>query len=185
LRGLWFDPPAGRDRAEGEEVNPLESKAPITQADLIGILNRQTEAGSALVVAGLVEDWLEKLLLAAGRELSKDSVKRIFGGPLKYFKPKIEIAYMFNLIDQPVRDDLRLIADIRNAFAHTTRFVYFGSDHIAKHCRDLSGWREATDKSRMLSQHGARLHQPDQKENGCPDICKCSPRGADRGLGWG
>ena len=126
-------------------MNPLELKSPITQADLIGILNRQTEAGNALVVAGLVEDWLAKLLLAAGRELSKELVKRIFGGPLKYFKPKIEIAYMFNLIDQPVRDDLRLIADIRNDFAHTTWFVYFGSDHIAKHCRHLSGWREGTD----------------------------------------
>lgn len=126
-------------------MSASESKSPITQADLVVILNRQTEAGNALVVAGLVEDWLEKLLLAAGRELSKESVKRIFGGPLKYFKPKIEIAYMFQLIDEPVRDDLRVIADIRNAFAHTTRFVYFGSEHIAKYCCHLSGWRDGAD----------------------------------------
>ena len=76
-----------------------ETKSSITQADLIGILNRQTEAGNALVVAGLVEDWLEKLLLAKGRSLDKDTKNRIFGrmGLLSSFAAKIEIAYFFSV----------------------------------------------------------------------------------------
>jgi hypothetical protein len=121
--------------------------APLTQADIFRILRQQTDAGSALVVAGLVEDELEKLLLAAGRSLENDDASRIFGrmGPLSNFAAKIEIAYMFSLIDKPIRDDLRVIKGIRNAFAHTTRFVHFGSAHIAKECRKLSTWKDGAD----------------------------------------
>jgi hypothetical protein len=117
---------------------------PFIKDEMLRILARQTEAGNALVTAGLVEDWLEKLLLAAGRELTNDEATRIFGpmGPLGTFSAKIEIAYMFDLIEKQVRDDLRLIKGIRNNFAHTTRFVSFGSDHIAKDCQKLSNWTE-------------------------------------------
>jgi hypothetical protein len=62
-------------------------------------------------------------------------------GPLSSFSAKIEIAYMFRLIDKLVRDDLRVV----NAFAHTTRQVHFGSAHIAKECRKLSTWKDGVD----------------------------------------
>jgi hypothetical protein len=75
------------------------------------IPSRQTEAGAALVTSGLIEDWLEKLLLTAGRPLSNKTAKGIFAalGPLSSFSAKIEIAYTFELIDKAVRDDLRII----------------------------------------------------------------------------
>jgi hypothetical protein len=78
---------------------------PLTQADILRILKQQTDAGNALVVAGLVEDELEKLLMAAGRSLEDSEANRIFGrmGPLSNFAAKIEIAYMFELIEKPVR----------------------------------------------------------------------------------
>jgi len=34
---------------------------PFIKDEMLRILARQTEAGNALVTAGLVEDWLEKL----------------------------------------------------------------------------------------------------------------------------
>ena len=119
-----------------------EMIGPFTKDEMLQILARQTEAGNALVAAGLVEDWLEKLLLAAGRELTNGEAERVFEGmgPLSSFSAKIEIAYMFELIEKPVRDYLRIIKSIRNNFAHTTNFVSFGSDHIAKDCRRLSNW---------------------------------------------
>jgi DNA-binding MltR family transcriptional regulator len=121
--------------------------APLDQKDVLEILARQTDAGNALVVAGLVEDELEKLLLGAGRELSNKTANGIFSGmgPLSSFSAKIEIAYMFNLIDKPVRDDLRVVTSIRNAFAHTTRSVHFGTEHIATECRKLSNWKDDID----------------------------------------
>jgi len=118
--------------------------APISQADFMQILSRQTEAGAALVTSGLIEDWLEKLLLTAGRPLSNKTAKGIFVGlgPLSSFSAKIEIAYMFELIDKAMRDDLRTIKTIRNRFAHTTHFVYFESEQIARECRKLSNWKD-------------------------------------------
>jgi hypothetical protein len=118
--------------------------APLTEADIFRILSQQADAGNALVMAGLLEDELEKLLLAAGRSLETKDAGRIFGrlGHLSSFAAKIEIAYMFKLIDQAVRDDLRVMKSIRNAFAHTTRLVHFNSPHIAKECRKLSTWQE-------------------------------------------
>jgi hypothetical protein len=118
--------------------------APLTQADLIRILHRQSQAGNALVVAGMVEDEIEKLLLTAGRTLSNKQAKDIFGGmgPLHSFSGKIEIAYLFELIDQSVRDDLQLIKSIRNKFAHTTRYVFFESPHVDQDCRRLSNWSD-------------------------------------------
>lgn len=82
--------------------------APLTQGDLLRILSRQTEAGNALVVAGLVEDELEKLLLAAGRQLSNRTAKAVFGGmgPLSSFSAKIEVGYLFELIDKPTVIDI-------------------------------------------------------------------------------
>lgn len=115
-----------------------------TKDEMLGILARQTEAGNALVTAGLVEDSLEKLLLAAGRQLTNGEAARMFGpmGPLGSFSAKIEMAYMFELVNKSVRDDLRVIKSIRNNFAHTTRFVNFGADHIVKDCRRLSNWKQ-------------------------------------------
>lgn len=118
--------------------------APLTQSDLLHILNRRGQAGDALVTAGLVEDELERLLLTAGRTLTNGHAKDIFGGmgPLHGFSAKIEIAYMFELIDKIVRDDLQIIKSIRNKFAHTTRYVFFESSHVDQDCRRLSNWEK-------------------------------------------
>ncbi|MET4295449.1 hypothetical protein ABIB06_005968 [Bradyrhizobium sp. LB8.2] len=117
---------------------------PLSSDDLIRILHRGSQAGNALVIAGLVEDELEKLLLTAGRSLSNKQAQEIFGGmgPLHSLSAKIEIAYMFELIDQSTRDDLQVIKSIRNKFAHTTRYVFFDSPHVDQDCRRLSNWRD-------------------------------------------
>ena len=44
---------------------------------MIKLLAQQTEAGHALVIAGLAEDELQKLLLSAMRALSNNMAERI------------------------------------------------------------------------------------------------------------
>jgi DNA-binding MltR family transcriptional regulator len=118
--------------------------APLTQADILQMMHRQADAGDALVLSGLIDDELQKLLLAAGRSISNKTAKIIFDdrGPLSTFSAKIEVAYMFELIDEPVRNDLRIIKSIRNAFAHTTRWVDFHSPRIATQVWKLSNWTQ-------------------------------------------
>jgi hypothetical protein len=117
---------------------------PLSSSDISRILAQRADAGDALVMSGLIEDELEKLLLTAGRPLSNRTAKIIFEsmGPLSSFSAKIEIAFMFELIDETVRDDLRIIKGVRNAFAHTARPVHFNSPLIAKQCWKLSNWKE-------------------------------------------
>jgi DNA-binding MltR family transcriptional regulator len=116
----------------------------LTQEQLVTLLAKQTQAGNALVIASLVEDHLEQLLVSAMRPLSNKKSKRIFEsyGPLGSFSAKIDIAYAFSLIEPEVYADLRAIKDIRNAFAHAKNFQHFGSEEIVRLARKLSNWKE-------------------------------------------
>jgi|SRR3954454_13304275 hypothetical protein len=121
----------------------IEARPP----ELSTLLAQHIEAANVLVLAGKIEDGLEKLLLLAGRSISNKLARRIFTGmgPLSSFSGKIEVAYLFNLFDKPVFDDLVIIKDVRNAFAHTTQYVYFSSEHVATKCRNLSTWKTGSD----------------------------------------
>jgi DNA-binding MltR family transcriptional regulator len=122
-------------------------KDPRSVSELDKVFLRHMEAGNVLVVSGQIEDLLEKLLLTKGRSLSNKLAKRIFTGmgPLHSLSGKIEIAYLFELIDKPTFDDLLLIKDIRNRFAHTTNYVYFSTEAVTDKCKALSTWKSGED----------------------------------------
>ena len=109
-------------------------------------VSQHVEAANVLVVTGKIEDGLEKLLLASGRPLTNAHAKRLFGrGPFQNFGPKIDMAYFFEIIDEPVFKDLVIIKDVRNTFAHTTRYVYFSTEEVANKCKKLSTWKNGDD----------------------------------------
>lgn len=124
----------------------------ITSAEYINLLSTHAEAGIALVAAGLVEDGLQKLLLFAARPLSNTLAAKIFDGlgPLSRFSAKIEVAYIFRLLDEATYKDLLAIKDIRNRFAHTSRFVNFRSEVINTACKRLSGWHKDADNQNLF-----------------------------------
>lgn len=119
----------------------------LTQGEMIALLARQSQAGSALVIAGLIDDELQKLLLSAMRTLSNKMAERLFEGygPLKDFAAKIDIAFAFKLIDQQTHADLRIIKDVRNKFAHPIHYVFFNSPEIIKLCEKLSNYQKDGD----------------------------------------
>lgn len=131
----------------------LRNLLPCFQGDGVFVMNPLTdwlsqhiEAANVLVVVGRIEDGLEKLLLAAGRPISNAHAKRLFGrGPLQNFGPKIEIAYFFELITEPVFKDLMIIKDVRNIFAHTTTYVYFSTEEVANKCTQMTTWKKGAD----------------------------------------
>lgn len=83
-------------------------------------LNTQTDAGVAIIGGAFVEYHLRCLLKARMRPLSAADEEQLFEGlgPLANQTARIEIAFAFNLIGEPVRNDLRHISEIRNRFAH-------------------------------------------------------------------
>lgn len=110
-------------------------------------LAKHIEAANVLVIAGKIEDTLERLLLVAGRPISNRIAKRLFAGmgALSSFSGKIEVAYLFDLIDESMLKDLLVIKDVRNAFAHTTQYVFFSQERIAAKCRNLSTFTAGVD----------------------------------------
>jgi hypothetical protein len=134
-----------------DEEPKILNVRPITSAEYINMLSQHAEAGNALVAAGLVEDGLEKLLLHAVIPLSNTSAAKIFDGlgPLSQFSAKIEVAYIFRLVDEATYKDLLAIKEIRNRFAHTSRFVNFKSEEIKAACQRLSGWHKDADNQKL------------------------------------
>jgi hypothetical protein len=87
-------------------------------------LAKQAHAGIALVVAGYVEEWLQKVLIHHMRPQSNKQLARLFEGygPLSTFSGRADIAFGFNLIGREVYDDLRVIKDIRNKLLGPDRY---------------------------------------------------------------
>ncbi len=56
--------------------------------------------------------------------------------------PQKSKSHIFRLLDEATYKDLLAIKDIRNRFAHTSRFVNFRSEEINTACKRLSGWQK-------------------------------------------
>jgi DNA-binding MltR family transcriptional regulator len=102
----------------------------IDVGSVIRELSAKSQAGTVLVSAAVIDDHLQKLLLTKMRNLSNNKAERIFNGPLRSFAAKIDVAYAFELIDDELHDDLTIIRDIRNEFAHSVVETNFGSPKI-------------------------------------------------------
>jgi len=54
------------------------------------------------------------------------------------------------LIDDQIYSNLRLLKDIRNAFAHTQELIHFETEEIIKLCQKLPGWKKGTDNHSLF-----------------------------------
>ena len=95
-----------------------------------------------LLRTAVLENHLLSLLLASMRPLSNEKEDRIFTkGPLSRFAAKIAVAYGFGLIDDDLYDDLRVLREIRNKFAHTLNKITFSSPDVIELMQKFRGWR--------------------------------------------
>jgi hypothetical protein len=121
------------------EIGPSE----LPPKDVVGLLNLldHAETSKAIITAGIVEDWLQTLLLAAGRPLSNTQANQLFEvyGPLGTFSARIDVAYFFKLVDEITYNDLRAIKNIRNTFAHAKTVLTFNSPDIVQKGQALTG----------------------------------------------
>ncbi len=100
---------------------------------------------SAIVLAGsFAERYLATYI---GHFMIDDpEIERLFeAGPLASFDARINIAYAFRLISSEHRDDLRLIKDIRNRFAHSPQLIDLQRDDIQTMIQKLSMYKTLHD----------------------------------------
>ncbi|MBN1694659.1 hypothetical protein JW879_04555 [candidate division WOR-3 bacterium] len=90
----------------------------------------ETDRGAAILAASYAEDYLGKYLTSFMVDDPKiDELFESFG-PYKTFSQRIKAAYAFGLIDINKKNDLQIIKDIRNNFAHNFRIKTFENPKV-------------------------------------------------------
>jgi Mannitol repressor len=133
--------------SRGEETLPLQV---IQRSDgfwiflndgersILSVLDNDSERAVAIVVGSMIENRLERALLAKFRR-DKKIEERMFqpSGPLGPFSVKIDLAFLIGMITPEAHKDLLIVKNIRNAFAHNLGIQNFRSQSIADNARNL------------------------------------------------
>jgi hypothetical protein len=104
-----------------------------------GQLRLESERGSAIVGAALIDDTLEEMLKAL-MIASDQKDDELFNGPyapLGGLSAKIDLTYRTGLISPKVRASLHLIRKLRNDFAHVSRQIDFETQSVHSRIREL------------------------------------------------
>lgn len=123
---------------------PIEQLSKETR-QLFDVLNEQSDLVCVVVGAAFLDTTLGTLL--AGR-LSESSVSQKVLGPsgaLGTFNARADIAYCLGLLRKSRYQDLCVIGEIRNEFAHSHMQLSFGEPQVRALCERLNEWRVAFD----------------------------------------
>jgi hypothetical protein len=113
---------------------PEQADFPIIQE----ILNER-DRGAAVVAGGFLEAKLTDAIKTCLRD-DPDTARQLLKatGPLGAFGNKALLGYMLRLYRKETRNDLILIGEIRNRFAHTPEPITFASGYIRERCEKLT-----------------------------------------------
>jgi hypothetical protein len=95
----------------------------------------ESDRGAALTGAALLDDLLADVIRAGFVDDPKhvESLLKT-DGPLGTFSARIKLAYCVGWIGPDVRDDLNLVREVRNKFAHVRTKIEFSDAGIAARC---------------------------------------------------
>jgi hypothetical protein len=116
----------------------MEKEEPSVTTEISQAL-KKGHSGTSLVLAAILEDYLERALRIKLSRLSGKMAERWFGafGPLGNLASKIEFAFVLELINDAERKDADTVRRIRNKFAHSTDFLFFESLEVIELCKKL------------------------------------------------
>ncbi len=103
------------------------------------MLRHESERGSVIVGAALMDESLERLLktkLVPSPEKNDELFKGPYA-PLDNFSAKIDFAYRTGLIGLTHRSSLHLIRKLRNDFAHSSSQLNFESQQVHSRIQEL------------------------------------------------
>lgn len=109
----------------------------------------------AIVWGALVEDALRVAIEKRMPHLAPNQVDHLFstGGILESFSSKAKMALALNIITKAEYDDIDLIRDIRNVFAHAILAIDFTNQPIRDSCKlfgllsERQGWENASSRA--------------------------------------
>jgi DNA-binding MltR family transcriptional regulator len=117
---------------------PVEVLSKDTQS-FYDVLNNESDLGVVLVAASYIDASLGALLQ---RFLMESSVATklldVKSGPLGSLAPRADACYCLGLVDKWLYQDLLIIAEIRNQFAHHHLALSFAVPEVAQQCEKLA-----------------------------------------------
>ena len=105
----------------------------------IDMLKQESERGSVIVSAALMDEALEQLLKAKLVPSPEKNDELFYGpyAPLGNFSAKIDFAYRVGIIGVNQRSSMHLIRKLRNDFAHSSRQIGFTSQKVHSRIQKL------------------------------------------------
>jgi DNA-binding MltR family transcriptional regulator len=103
-------------------------------AEFLEELKSQTDRGTAIIAAAVLDDLLNQLLTARLLNLGSDRHDSLFDGanaPLSSFSAKIEMCFAVGVISNSARLAMHLIREVRNEFAHRIEQIAFDHPTVA------------------------------------------------------
>lgn len=105
--------------------------------DLLTEANRESDRAAALLYAANIDNRLRTMLenyLIDDPKRVKELMKR---GPLSSFGLRIQFSYALGLVTDDERNDLDMIREVRNDFAHEEQGWSFAHSEVIKWCDKL------------------------------------------------
>jgi len=108
------------------------------------IIKSGSDMSAAILASSHVDHALELAIsdLFIGSARDKDSLLFEGSAPLASMRAKINLCYSLGIIGEATRHDAGIIANVRNAFAHSRSEVYFSDEPIKTDCLNLKCLRE-------------------------------------------
>jgi hypothetical protein len=115
------------------------SERRLTQTEARALAEGKTEKqdfAAAILGAARLDSTLAYIIEREFIDLSPDEERALLReGPLAEFGAKIKLGYALGLYGPLTRDDLNIIREIRNAFAHSGNPLDFSNAAIARACQ--------------------------------------------------
>ncbi|HYL32136.1 MAG TPA: hypothetical protein VEU53_03180 [Stellaceae bacterium] len=117
----------------------VNTAADVLNATLSEIAS-QNERGAAVVGAALVEKHLTLAIASRFVDLNETDKGELFDGcgPLATFAAKIRVGFAMGVFGPTIRNDLKIVDDIRRDFGRADELLAFDCDEIALQCAQLS-----------------------------------------------
>lgn len=139
----------GREPAAAEPTTPKQvglrqlSRA-IPTTDEFELLDKEIanvhDRAACIMMSAQVELYLQHAITFFMMRKDEPTIEKLLGrdGPLSSFYSKIILAHAMGLITDTESDDLSLVREMRNAFAHTVKPITFTTPQIAEKLLKLS-----------------------------------------------
>ena len=105
--------------SSSHEPGELEVEAQKERQAFFDAFYKETDRGLAIVLVCFLDNMLEKLIRAVYRKDPRIKILFKDNQVLQSFYNKVCIAHFSRLIPEPFYDDLKLVGEIRNRFAHS------------------------------------------------------------------